>query len=97
MCGVCHTPLSPYTKFSQTPIACGRPALDYLMDQIEELPELDQVHVVTNSRFYDHFKKWSRLRNPGNDRKMKMIIHNDGTHSNEDRLGGIEALQQMDC
>ena len=37
----------------------GRPMLDYLLDQVREVKELDGLHLVTNSRFAPIFEDWA--------------------------------------
>ena len=63
------------------PIA-GRPMVDWIVDRIEQVDEIEGVHVVTNSRFAQDFSQWARSR-PG------VTVHDDGTSSNDDRLGAI--------
>jgi glucose-1-phosphate thymidylyltransferase len=57
-----------------------RPMLDYLVDRLREVDELDEIHLVTNARFADAFRDWA---------PEDVIVHDDGTTSNEDRLGAI--------
>jgi glucose-1-phosphate thymidylyltransferase len=57
-----------------------RPLLDYLLDRLREV-ELDEIHLVTNARFAPDFERWAE----GKD----VRVHNDGTTSNDDRLGAI--------
>lgn len=63
------------------PIA-GRPIVDWILDRIEEVAEVDAVHIVTNSRFAEDFRRWSAS-------KPDVTVHDDGTSSNDDRLGAI--------
>lgn len=63
----------------------GKPILSHVVDKLEGLP-LDSVHVVTNNKFYSHFEAWGRERYR---LPMPLTVHNDGTLSNEDRLGSI--------
>jgi glucose-1-phosphate thymidylyltransferase len=58
----------------------GRPMLDYLLDRVREVDELDEIHLVTNSRFASAFEDWA---------PADVTVHDDGTTSNEDRLGAI--------
>lgn len=58
----------------------GRPMVDWILDRIEET-SADEVHLVTNARFADDFTAWAQ------DKDVR--IWNDGTSSNEDRLGAI--------
>src|SRR5258705_10525792 len=58
----------------------GRPMVDWILDGIEET-SADEVHRVTNARFAENFERWAQDKD--------VQIHNDGTTSNEDRLGPI--------
>jgi glucose-1-phosphate thymidylyltransferase len=57
-----------------------RPMLDYLLDRIREVGEIDEVHLVTNAQFAPAFRDWA---------PEDVTVHDDGTTSNEDRLGAI--------
>lgn len=63
----------------------GRAIVDYLMDQIESLPGLDGVYLITNRRFACHFERWAAGRNG----RMDIDVIDDGTTSNENRLGAV--------
>ena len=59
--------------------------LDYLYDRIAEVGEVDELHVVTNARFAEDFRDWAqhgRATAAGRG-------HDDGTTSNDDRLGAV--------
>lgn len=57
-----------------------RPMLDYLLDRIREVEEIDEIHLVTNAQFAPAFLDWA---------PEDVTVHDDGTTSNEDRLGAI--------
>jgi glucose-1-phosphate thymidylyltransferase len=61
----------------------GRPMLDYLLDRIREVEEIDEIHLVTNARFAPTFRDWA---------PADVTVHDDGTTSNDDRLGAIGDL-----
>jgi len=63
----------------------GRPLLDYLLDRIDAVEEIDAIHVVTNERFARDFGSWASQRSG----LRPITVWNDGTTSNEDRLGAI--------
>ena len=63
----------------------GRPIIDYIMDKLEELPELDEVFIVTNNRFFKNFKEWAKRRTS----QKKITTINDKTLTNKERLGAI--------
>lgn len=58
--------------------------LDYV---IEKLPmeHIDQIYLVTNNKFYQNFIAWrDQLK-----QKLPIMVFNDQTMSNEDRLGSM--------
>jgi glucose-1-phosphate thymidylyltransferase len=57
----------------------GRPIIDWILDSVAALPEVDEIHVVTNATKIAAFESWAAGRD--------VILHNDGTTSNDDRLG----------
>lgn len=63
----------------------GKPIITHVLEKILDLP-LDGIYVVTNNKFHTHFMEW-RKKLP----KLPMPVQviNDGTLSNEDRLGSI--------
>jgi glucose-1-phosphate thymidylyltransferase len=63
----------------------GRPMLDWVLDRVREVEEVDAVHVVTNSRFAPAFRRWAE--------SQSVTVHDDGTSSNEDRLGAVGDLR----
>jgi glucose-1-phosphate thymidylyltransferase len=59
----------------------GRPMLDRVLERLQAMG-VDETIVVTNAKFTPHFEEWARD-------KEGVTIVNDGTTSNEDRLGAI--------
>jgi glucose-1-phosphate thymidylyltransferase len=58
----------------------GRPMVDWILDKIREAGIAD-VHLVTNGRFAQDFGPWAEATG--------VHIHDDGTTTNETRLGAI--------
>jgi len=58
----------------------GRPMLDWICDRVAEVT--DRIDLVTNARFAGDFDQWAK-------RRGGVTVHDDGTVSNEDRLGAI--------
>jgi glucose-1-phosphate thymidylyltransferase len=67
----------------------GRPMLDYVVDRIEAVDDVDGIHVVTNARFASDLGAWASQRSG----LRAVTVWNDGTTSNEDRLGAIGDLR----
>jgi glucose-1-phosphate thymidylyltransferase len=65
----------------------GKPMLDRLTEQLEHVEGLDEVYVVTNSKFADAFREWAAGRSG-----LPLRILDDGTVDDESRLGAIGDL-----
>ncbi|MGA9261955.1 MAG: sugar phosphate nucleotidyltransferase [Desulfobacterales bacterium] len=96
LCAGFATRLYPLTREFPKPLlpVAGRPVIDRLMDQIIGLPEIDEIQIVTNARFYKHYTRWRRkwlaCLAP---RDITLKIYNDGATANENRLGACADLQ----
>ncbi len=85
--------LSPLTDNFPKPlleIEEGKPILDYILEEVNTIEEIDEIAVVTNARYYHHFLEWAKGK-IGNPKPIKIV--NDHTTSNEDRLGAIGDIQ----
>ena len=81
------TRLRPLTDTIAKPLLpiAERPMVDWILDRIAEVEDVDSVHVVTNSVYADSFGSWAAGRD--------VIVHDDGTRTNDDRLGAIGDIQ----
>jgi glucose-1-phosphate thymidylyltransferase len=65
----------------------GRPMVEWIVDKVREAG-VDDVHLVTNARFAPQFSAWGA--------GAGVTIHDDGTTTNENRLGAIGDMQFVD-
>ena len=65
----------------------GKPMLEHLLERLESVPGLDEIHVVTNSKFAEAFRNWAEGYHAADVR-----ILDDGTSDEETRLGAIGDL-----
>jgi glucose-1-phosphate thymidylyltransferase len=63
----------------------GRPIIDWILDAVTDADVVDEIHIVTNARKAPWFQQWAAGRD--------VVIHDDGTTSNDDRLGAIGDMQ----
>ena len=77
-------PLTKDTPKALLPVA-GRTILDRLLDGMRAIPEIDHIHLVTNHRFAPAFEEWRQTAQV----HCPITVHDDGTTSNEDRLGAV--------
>ena len=82
------TRLYPLTKNFPKPLleVSGKTILDHLLDDINEKGLVDEFVVVSNHAFYHHFENWAK------EKPYKITLLDDGTTSNENRLGAVKDI-----
>lgn len=87
LCAGYATRLFPLTEnFPKALLKVGDKAiLDYILEEVNTLEEVDEIYLVTNAKYTPHFEKWASEKN--NVKPISVI--NDGTLTNDDRLGGV--------
>ncbi|MBN2413020.1 nucleotidyltransferase family protein [candidate division KSB1 bacterium] len=90
------TRLYPLTEHRPKPLLKigDKTILEYLLEQFNELQVINKVYIITNDRFYKIFTEWlSANKNSLVCKSTDIEIINDGTTSNETRLGAIGDIQ----
>lgn len=84
------TRLYPLTLTQPKPLlpVAGRPMIDYVLDNIAPIGEIDRVYVVTNAKFAGHFQKWADDYRASK-AKLDFTIVNDGSTDDSNKLGAI--------
>ncbi|HEX4638738.1 MAG TPA: nucleotidyltransferase family protein [Chthoniobacterales bacterium] len=84
------TRLHPLTLNKAKPLleVGGKPIVEWLFDNLLTVPDLETVYVVTNSKFADDFQNWVD-RYQDRHRAFQIKIVNDGSTSDDDKLGAI--------
>lgn len=85
------TRLFPLTKFISKPLLpiAGKPMIEYLLDKITAVDQIDEVFIVTNEKFHPHFKIWhDRIESAGIYNK-KITIINDHTVKDGTKIGAV--------
>jgi len=83
------TRLYPLTEnFPKPLLAVGdKTILDWLIDDIDTLDKVDEYVVISNHKFAHHFEKWAA------EKTQNITVVDDGTESNETRLGAVKDIQ----
>ena len=83
------TRLYPLTENFPKPLldVGGKTILDWLVDDIHTAGLVDEFVVISNHKFAHHFEKWAAAKT------MKITVVDDGTDSNETRLGAVKDIQ----
>jgi glucose-1-phosphate thymidylyltransferase len=84
------TRLYPLTLNKAKPLLVvgGKPIIEWLVDNLAGIPDLETIYVVTNDKFAADFQAWSQgyqNRQP----TFNFKIVNDGSTSDNDKLGAI--------
>lgn len=84
------TRLYPLTLNTPKPLLeiKGKPIIEYILDKLYEIKELDKIFIITNDKFYSNFKDWFKKYKA----EKPIEILSDKTTSNENRLGAIESI-----
>lgn len=87
LCAGYATRLFPLTEnFPKPLLEIGeKPILNYILEEVNTVEDVDSIYVITNNRYYHHFVDWAN--NLNNIKPITVI--NDHTTSNDDRLGAI--------
>ena len=88
------TRLYPLTSNKAKPLleVGGKPIIQWLFDNLASVPNLGTVYIVTNNKFASDFQNWANAYEDRNRRTMsksKIKIVNDGSTSDDDKLGAI--------
>jgi glucose-1-phosphate thymidylyltransferase len=84
------TRLYPLTLHKAKPLleVAGKPMIDWVLDNLAAVPDLETVYVVTNSKFVKDFQAWAegyRKKRVG----VAIKIIDDGSTDDSDKLGAI--------
>jgi glucose-1-phosphate thymidylyltransferase len=87
------TRLYPLTLTQPKPLlpVAGKPMIEYVLDNIAPIGNIDRVYVVTNAKFADHFQKWADHYR-ATKAKLDFTIVNDGSTDDSNKLGAIGDL-----
>jgi len=66
----------------------GKPIIEWLFDNLASVQDLETVYIVTNNKFANDFQNWANAYQDRH-RDMKIKIINDGSTSDDDKLGAI--------
>jgi len=84
------TRLYPLTLNKAKPLleVGGKPIIEWLLDNLADVPGLGTVYIVTNAKFAGDFQNWADGYQEQH-REITIKIINDGSKSDDDKLGAI--------
>ena len=63
----------------------GKAIIDYIVEQINTISDIDEIIVISNSKFAGHFHEWAASAKPA----VPIKVLDDGTSDENSRLGAI--------
>jgi len=63
----------------------GKAVIDYIVEQINKLPDVDAIYIVSNSKFFPHFSAWAKTAPT----TIPVEVLDDGTTTNANRRGAV--------
>lgn len=67
----------------------GKTILQHILEKVERVSSIDTVCLVSNARFIDQFESWVKAYPT----RLNIEIVNDGSTTNENRLGAVGDIQ----
>ena len=83
------TRLYPLTENFPKPLLTvgDKTIIDWLLDDIDTVGEVDEYVVISNHKYAHHFDTWAKTKT------QKVTVVDDGTESNETRLGAVNDIK----
>jgi len=90
LCGGYATRLYPLTENQAKPLLeiGGKSLLDYIVDKINDISEVDEIIIISNHKFIEDFILW---KEDYGDSRINIL--DDGSTDNENRLGALRDLE----
>jgi glucose-1-phosphate thymidylyltransferase len=90
------TRMYPLTLNKAKPLleVAGKPMMEWVIDNLAPIKGIEKVYVVTNNKFAGDFTAWATRYNESH-AKLAFEIINDGSTSDEDKLGAIGDLNHV--
>lgn len=87
------TRLYPLTLNQPKPLlqVAGKPMLEHLLDHLTPIKSIDQIYIVTNARYADHFQSWAS-EYQADLGPLNLTIVNDQSTDDSNKLGAIGDL-----
>lgn len=84
------TRLYPLTLNRAKPLLVvgGKPIIEWVVDNLAGVPDLETIYIVTNDKFTADFEEWSSHYQAAHP-EFRFKIVNDGSTSDKDKLGAI--------
>jgi len=70
---------------------CEKPILNYIVEEIETISDIDELTIVSNHKFYPNFVEWKDSYKS----RLKINVLNDNTTDDSNKLGAVGDIQYV--
>ena len=90
LCAGYATRMYPLTENYPKPLlkVADKPMIEHVLERLRPIEDIDEIFVVTNHKFAGQFSQWAE----GYTYRVPVVVVDDGTDSNDNRLGAIGDL-----
>jgi len=64
----------------------GKVMVEHIIEKLNKIPEIDKIVIISNDKFYSDFNLWA-------EDKKNIVVLNDGSNSDKERLGAIGDIE----
>lgn len=68
-----------------------KPIIEYIIEQIEMISEVNEIIIISNHKFYQNFVEWNKESNF----RIPIAVLDDHTTDDDDKLGAIGDIQYV--
>ncbi|MCK4904644.1 nucleotidyltransferase family protein [bacterium] len=85
------TRLYPLTQSTPKPLldVSGSPVVEYILEKIEAIPDIEESYIIVNQKFYSKFEEWKKNYKS----KKPITLINNGTTDDSNRMGAIKDME----
>lgn len=93
LCGGFGKRLEPVTIFTPKALLTlnGRPLVDYIVNDLGKIEDVNRIILSTNKKFEDQFNYWIELkRKSGFEKEIELVV--EPTQSDDSKLGAVKGM-----
>lgn len=69
----------------------GKPIINYILEEFETIPEIDEVIIISNHKFAAHFDEWAEETKT----TLKLTVVDDNTTDDSNKLGAVGDIEYV--
>jgi len=74
---------------------CGRHIIDYICDEIDTIPDIEKILLISNAKYFEKHLEWAKDRKISKTHSTNIIVLNDGSETESSKLGAIRDINYV--